>query len=117
MKNFAKLMVLLICICMVLGMVACGNSQPGSQETQGDSQPAWMTMPTGETDTNPDENQCAADATTEETDYPTEPSVPETTVHEVDVEEPEETQTYSPEVEEDPGDIHIPMPSDPEYVD
>ena len=112
-----KLIALLICICVVLALVACGNAQPGSQETRGDSQPDWMTMPTGSDATDGEENQCAADATTEETEQPTEPSVPETTEVEGNVEIPEETETYSPEVEEDPGDIHIPMPTDPEYVD
>lgn len=113
MRKFLKVFALVLCLCMALSLIACG-SKPVGGEGQSTADPTEKTWPVPTTvDDGPNENQCAGDPTIEETDYPTEPSVPETTEEEGIIEEtiPTDTQPEepSPEAEEEPGDIHIPL--------
>lgn len=114
MKKVARLLVLMLCVCLVTGLMACG-SKPAVDETQDPTEKTWP-IPTIN-DEGPNENQCAGDLTvTEETDYPTEPSVPETTEEEASIDETTQTE-FQPEeelppVEEEIGDIQIPFPED-----
>lgn len=114
MKNVVKLLALVLCVCLMMSVVACG-SKPVVNDTPDTTEKTWP-IPTVN-DEGPNENQCAGDLTaTEETDYPTEPSVPETTAEEAPVDETTQTE-FQPEeelppVEEEIGDIQIPFPED-----
>jgi len=113
MKNLMKALSLALCLCLLLSLVACGGDKAQPQQTQGILETTQGTQPQNTEDQGPNENQCAGDPTTEPTDHPTEPSVPETTELEAI---PEETATSAateeetiPEAEEEPGDIQIPL--------
>lgn len=114
MKSVMKLLALVLCVCLLMSMTACG-SKPVVNDTPDTTEKTWP-IPTGNEE-GPGENQCAADTTVpEETDYPTEVSVPETTEEEAQVEETTQVDTHPeeslPAAEEEIGDIQIPFPED-----
>ena len=101
-----KILAFFVCICLMLSLVACGNQAPEVTEPQGTEGITQVVVPENTDDQQPDENQCAADATIEETDYPTDP---EETQAEEEVQMPEETLGENPGVETEEGDIVIPL--------
>ena len=120
--KFVKLTALVLCICLALTLAACGGNEPADHgnliTTAGATTEATQpTQPTQATQDGPNENQCAADPTTEATEFLTEPSESEETTQPeapVVTEPTEDNGGFTPDEipgeEVLPGDIEIPMP-------